>query len=106
MDELYSNSSIYVLPSDLEGMPLSLLEALSYGNCCVTSDIAECASVLGEYGVTFKKGDVAELERTLQYLCDSPETVERYKASAAEYVTTKYSWDDVCRQTLELYTRK
>ena len=35
LDELYSNAYIYTLPSDLEGMPLSLLEAMSYGNCCL-----------------------------------------------------------------------
>ena len=39
LDELYSNAYIYTLPSDLEGMPLSLLEAMSYGNCCLVSDI-------------------------------------------------------------------
>ena len=41
LEELYSNAYLYILPSDLEGMPLSLLEAMSYGNCCVTSDIEE-----------------------------------------------------------------
>ena len=46
LSELYSNAYLYVLPSDLEGMPLSLLEAMSYGNCCVTSDIEECTSVI------------------------------------------------------------
>ena len=44
LDELYSNAYIYTLPSDLEGMPLSLLEAMSYGNCCLVSDIPECAA--------------------------------------------------------------
>ena len=39
LEELYSNAYIYTLPSDLEGMPLSLLEAMSYGNCCLVSDI-------------------------------------------------------------------
>lgn len=41
LEELYSNAYIYVLPSDVEGMPISLLEAMSYGNCCLVSDIAE-----------------------------------------------------------------
>ena len=41
LDELYSNAYVYTLPSDLEGMPLSLLEAMSYGNCCIVSDIDE-----------------------------------------------------------------
>ena len=39
LDELYSNAYIYTLPSDLEGMPLSLLEAMSYGNCCLVFQI-------------------------------------------------------------------
>ncbi len=46
LDELYSNAYIYTLPSDLEGMPLSLLEAMSYGNCCLVSDIPECTEVV------------------------------------------------------------
>ena len=48
LDELYSNAYLYCLPSDLEGMPLSLLEAMSYGNCCLVSDIPECAEVVEE----------------------------------------------------------
>lgn len=46
LDELYSNAYVYTLPSDLEGMPLSLLEAMSYGNCCLVSDIPECTEVV------------------------------------------------------------
>ena len=42
--------TIYTLPSDLEGMPLSLLEAMSYGNCCLVSDIPECAEVVEDKG--------------------------------------------------------
>ena len=103
LEELYSNAYVYVLPSDLEGMPLSLLEAMSYGNCCVTSDIEECAAVMGDYGIIFPKGDVAALTQTLQNLCDEPKTVNRYKGQATDYITGKYSWDDVTRKTLELY---
>ena len=44
--ELYSNAYLYTLPSELEGMPLSLLEAMSYGNCCLVSDISECTEVV------------------------------------------------------------
>ena len=68
LEELYSNAFIYCLPSDLEGMPLSLLEAMSYGNCCVVSDIAECAEVVEDKAVVFPKGNVEELKRTLQDL--------------------------------------
>lgn len=103
LEELYSNAYLYVLPSDLEGMPLSLLEAMSYGNCCVTSDIEECAAVITDHGVTFPKGNVAALTETLQTLCDDMIIVTKYKEQAANYITGRYSWDDVTERTLELY---
>ena len=103
LEELYSNAYVYVLPSDLEGMPLSLLEAMSYGNCCVTSDIEECASVTEEHGLTFSKGNVQALCAVLQQLCDAPETVKHYQQTASDYITGKYNWDDVTERTLELY---
>ncbi len=103
LEELYSNAYIYVLPSDLEGMPISLLEAMSYGNCCLTSDISECSTVLGENGITFEKGNVENLRKQLQQLTDSPDTVNRYKEAAADYICDRYNWDKVTEQTLKLY---
>lgn len=103
LEELYSNAYLYCLPSDLEGMPLSLLEAMSYGNCCVVSDIAECAEVVEDKAVVFKKGSVADLREKLQLLCDAPAVVQKYKADAADFICRKYSWDDTAESTLKLY---
>lgn len=103
LEELYSNAYVYVLPSDLEGMPLSLLEAMSYGNCCVTSDIEECAAVMEDQGITFPKSDAQALGKVLQQLCDDPQRVVFYQKNAANYVTQRFNWDDVTRKTLELY---
>lgn len=103
LEELYSNAYIYVLPSDLEGMPLSLLEAMSFGNCCVVSDIPECADVVEDQGVTFAKGNVAELKEKLQWLCDDTKATLEYKKEAADFICEKYNWDEVCEQTLEMY---
>lgn len=103
LEELYSNAYCYVLPSDLEGMPLSLLEAMSYGNCCVVSDISECTEVVEDRAVIFQKGDVDDLREKLQMLCGRPEIVEQYRDGAADYICGKYSWDQEVRQTLKLY---
>jgi len=103
LEELFSNAYVYVLPSDLEGMPLSLLEAMSYGNCCLVSDIPECAEVIEDHGVIFRRGDVEDLRDQLQRLCDEPKTVAQYKAGAADYICGRYSWDEMARKTLELY---
>lgn len=105
LEELYSNPYIYTLPSDLEGMPLSLLEAMSYGNCCLTSDIPECAEVVEDKAMLFRKSDVSDLKAKLQNACDHPEMVETYKAQAEEFICRKYNWDDVVEKTLKLYQR-
>lgn len=105
LEELYSNSYIYCLPSDLEGMPLSLLEAMSYGNCCVVSDIAECAEVVEDKAVVFRKSNVESLKEKLQELCERPEIVQQYKAAAADFICKKYNWDDVVDRTIELYQK-
>jgi glycosyltransferase involved in cell wall biosynthesis len=105
LEEMFSNAYIYTLPSDLEGMPISLLEAMSYGNCCLTSDISECADVIEDYGITFKKGDVWSLREKLQWLCDSPDIVAGYKSKAADFICDKYSWDVTVDKTLELYKK-
>lgn len=106
LEELYSNAYIYTLPSDLEGMPLSLLEAMSYGNCCLVSDIPECAEVVEDKAAVFPKGNVDELKKTLQELLDNPERVEQYKKNAADFICQKYNWDDVVGKTLELYSKR
>lgn len=103
LDELYSNAYVYVLPSDLEGMPLSLLEAMSYGNCCLVSDISELTEVVEDRAVTFRKGDAGDLRDKLQRLCNDGDLVRRYQEEAAEFVCGKYDWDDVVRRTIELY---
>lgn len=106
LEELYSNAYAYVLPSDVEGMPLSLLEAMSYGNCCLSSDIPECVEVIEDHGCTFLRKNIRDLAAKLQQLCDEPDTVQRYKASAREFICGKYNWDDVTAETLKLYRGK
>lgn len=103
LDELYSNAYIYTLPSDLEGMPLSLLEAMSYGNCCLVSDIPECTEVVEDKALIFKKSDVEDLREKLQDACDHPEMVMKMKNQAADFICEKYNWDEVVRETMKLY---
>lgn len=103
LEELYSNAYLYTLPSDLEGMPLSLLEAMSYGNCCLVSDIPECADVVEDKAMIFRRADVKDLRDQLQAACDNPEEVRKRKAQAADFICEKYNWDSVVTQTMELY---
>lgn len=106
LEELYSNAYVYTLPSDLEGMPLSLLEGMSYGNCCLTSDIAECTEVVNDKAVIFKKSDVNDLKKELQHLCDNEDAVEKYKREASDYICNKYNWDEVVLTILQFYVKR
>lgn len=103
LDELYSNAYLYTLPSDLEGMPLSLLEAMSYGNCCLVSNIPECTEVVENKALIFNKSDVNDLRKNLQEACDEPEKVKALKEEVADFICRKYNWDEVVKETLELY---
>ena len=107
LEELYSNALFYILPSEIEGMPLSLLEAMSYGNLCLTSDIRENTDVTEEYGFSFKTGDVDDLAEKLIELCESIDMIrssEKYtRENIQKFILKKYNWDDVTKRTLVCY---
>lgn len=103
--ELYSNADVYCLPSDLEGMPLSLLEAMSYGNCCLVSDIPECTEVVENKAVFFRKGNESALQAKLKELCHCPALVRKYKKDAADFICHKYNWDSIVQKTLKVYLK-
>lgn len=103
LEELYSNAYAFVLPSDVEGMALTLLEAMSYGNCCLVSDICENTEVVEDKALIFRKSNVQDLRRQLEYMLTYPEVVEEYGKHSADYICGKYNWDEVVKETLELY---
>lgn len=111
--ELFSNCYLYVLPSDLEGMPISLTEAVYCGARVLVSNIPENTEFLDGYGQTFKAGDTADLKEKLQTLLDSESLYdcdfkESQSAQAVEEkieeIKKKYDWDRVTDETLAVYS--
>lgn len=102
--ELYSNCALYVLPSEVEGLALSLLEAMSAGVRCLTSDIPENTAVLGRFGTTFASGEEQSLYEKLQELLDAPPDNPEAEAQM-RYIRERYSYDRVEKQTWEVYQR-
>lgn len=101
--ELYSNAYCYILPSDVEGMPMSLLEAMAYGRACVTSDIPECSDVLSDAGITFHKGDINAMRESLIGLLTNFERVKKLGEKAKERVTNNFGWGSIVDRTLSVY---
>ncbi len=102
LDELFSNCRAYVLPSDVEGMPLSLLEALSYGAPCIASDIEENKVAPEEYLTLFRHGDPDDLRQKLEEAINTEVPAGRLGAQT-EFMREKYSWEAVVDDTLSLY---
>ena len=105
LKEIYSNAYINVLPSDLEGMSLCLLESLAYGNALLCSDIPENSSVAEDKALYFRKSDVQDLAEKLKLLCSDKALVEKLRDGADEFILNKYSWQDVAKATSELYQK-
>lgn len=99
-EELYSNCLIYCLPSDVEGMPISLLEAMSYGKLCLVSNIEENVQVIENMGVTFEKGNINDLKYNLENILNSEQEIN--KEEIKKYILMKYNWDDMVNKTERL----
>ena len=100
LEELFSNCYLYCLPSDIEGMPISLLEAMSYGRKCLVSDIEENTKVGEEFITSFKKGNIEDLKQKLEQCLK--ENINR-KEEISNYILNKYNWDDIVVKTEEVY---
>ena len=105
LTEIYSNAYVVTLPSDIEGMSLSLLEALAYGNAVLCSDIPENTLVTESKAMHFKKSNVEDLAEKLQSMCDDEEIVNEIKNGADEFILSKYNWNDVANATFDLYEK-
>ena len=100
--ELYSNTYMYVLPSDLEGMPISLLEAMSFGRRCLVSDIPENKEACGDHAMYFKKSDVADLEEKLREAISNPDAFKT-EYEIMNYCYNRFNWNQVTSASVRLY---
>ena len=96
--ELYSNTKLFVFPSEAEGMPMCLLEALSYDCPCLVSDIPENLEVGREYVHSFESCNTEELRDKLA-ACLKLEG----RNNSREYIRENYAWPEIVERTLECY---
>jgi len=103
LKELFSHAYLFCLPSTVEGLPIALLEAMNYGNCCLSSDIPENMEAIERHGYIFRNRDPQDLRRVLKELIEDPKKVNTKKKYAMEHVRQNYSWDRVTDQMEALY---
>jgi glycosyltransferase involved in cell wall biosynthesis len=103
LEELFSNAYLFCLPSTLEGLPIALLEAMSYGNCCLASDIPENLEAIENYGYKFQNRNPDDLQQKLEMLIQNPEKVKTKKQAAKKHVLDRYTWDRISDEIETLY---
>ncbi len=103
LEELITNAMLFVLPSDLEGLSLALLDAMGANVCALVSDIPENRELIAGAGFTFKPGDVDDLERALRSLIANPFLRHAAAARGQARVRSRYLWPQVVAQVDSLY---
>ncbi len=91
--ELYSNCRLYVLASEVEGLPITVCEAMGYGKATLLSDIPENREVGGEAAEYFKVNDVNSLTGQLETMLEDDYDLDARGRLGVERVAGHYNWD-------------
>ncbi|MDD2703452.1 MAG: glycosyltransferase family 4 protein [Candidatus Omnitrophica bacterium] len=102
LQELYSHAGLFVLPAYYEGLPIVLLEAMSYGLSCVVSDIAANRELGLADERYFPAGDVKVLAKRLKEFVNKPLSGQE-KQEQLRRIEKEYNWDTIARQTMKVY---
>jgi glycosyltransferase involved in cell wall biosynthesis len=103
LQELYSNAYCYVQPSTIEGLPITLLEAVAYGNCIVASDIPANTEAVQDCGMFFASQNVQDLCCKLASVIDNPSLAGSMGERAKIMGVAEYNYDNIARKTENLY---
>ncbi len=105
LQELYSNAYLYILPSEAEGLSISLLEALSYRRAVLVSDIPSNREVLNGFGFTFKNKNTADLLEKLRRLLIDKKAAFKNTYQARHYIHENYNWELVTNDIQSIYVK-
>lgn len=95
LDELLTNAMLFVLPSEMEGLSLALLDAMGAGLCVVASDVPENREVVMDAGYTFRRGDAGDLADRLNFLIANPAVREAAGRAAKARILEHYLWPKI-----------
>lgn len=104
--EIVRGAGLFVLPSDIEGLPLAMLEAMQEGVPVVASDIPPHKQLIGDgRGVLFEAGNLDSCIASLKRAINNPLEIKILASKAQQYVKLNYSWDVITSEYLNLYSQ-
>ncbi|KPQ36993.1 MAG: Glycosyltransferase [Phormidesmis priestleyi Ana] len=102
--EIVRGAGLFVLPSDVEGLPLALLEAMQENIPAVVSDIAVHRQMVGiDRGLTFKTGSLNDFQDRLGWAVMHPRQMSQMADRAGVYVRSHHNWETITRKYIHLY---
>jgi len=99
----YQNSDIFVLPSLEEGIPRTILEAMSCGIPVLCSDLPQLIELIDKCGFVFPKKDYISLAKKIKIIINNPSLAKKMGKNGRKKILKYYSWDDTVKRTLKLY---
>ncbi|HPQ95395.1 MAG: glycosyltransferase family 4 protein [Thiothrix sp.] len=104
--EWYSNAKAYILPSRIEGLPITLLEAMSFSRCCIASDIQANQEALDGKGLLYPLGDHAALQQQLEFVLNNPEQASQIGMHLKQHAYENYTWSHISDEFVKFYAKK
>lgn len=104
MAEIVRGAGLFILPSNLEGLPLAMLEAMQEGIPVVASDIPPHRQLIGmNRGRLFHAGDLESCIQMIDWAIQHSKEMKKMAQKAQEHVQTWYGWDGITAATLRTY---
>lgn len=103
LNALYANAALFVHPSENEGLPITVLQAMSFGRPVLVSDIPEHQEVIADSRFWFQNASVSSLAAKIVELMKDEAGRETSGMENQKIVAEKYNWKDIARETEKLY---
>ncbi len=106
LEQLFFNASILVHPSENEGLPITVLEAMSYGKAVLASDIPEHREIITDNKYWFNNASISSLADKLIELFKEKENFYKTGKDNKKLVETNFNWKEIGEKTLKVYKDK
>ncbi len=101
--QLFAHTYLYTHASEMEGLSLSILDAMSYGAPVLVANIPENIEVIDHSGFSFENRNVHDLRKKMMYALANPDAVRAMARRGKNFVKTVFSWDAIVRETEKVY---